>query len=71
MFKYGTLHNVLCDYKLYNKKTKKHTFMVLFTGTGKLEKFFVKFIMTEKIMKRPVCCYCYLLLQTLDANILF
>ena len=37
---YRAFHNVLRDYKPYNKKTKGPTLMELFTATGKLKKFF-------------------------------
>jgi hypothetical protein len=37
----GAFHNVLRDYKHYNKKTKVYTLMELFTATGKLKKVFL------------------------------
>jgi hypothetical protein len=37
---YRAFHNVLRDYKHFNKKTKGPTLMELFTDTGKLKKFF-------------------------------
>jgi len=37
---YRAFHNVLRDYKIYNKKTKIPTLMELFTATGKLKRLF-------------------------------
>jgi hypothetical protein len=38
---YRVFHNVLCDYKHLQQKTKGPTLMVLFTATGKLKIFFL------------------------------
>jgi len=40
MWLYRALHNVLRDTNIYNKKTKGHTLMELFTAKGKRKKFF-------------------------------
>jgi len=39
--KYRAFHNVLRDYKHFNKKTKETTLMELYTATRKLKQFFL------------------------------
>ena len=45
--KYRAFHNVLRDYKHFNKKTKETTLMELYTATRKLKQFFLQLEMFD------------------------